>query len=577
MIIKIRHINLLTAVAFLSVFFACGNSKKIQSTPTESSLPFKEAFHKANSEKLIGHYESAIKLYNKCIVLKPSSAASHFALASIYKTQKKTEKAIEYGRNAHQIDPKNKWYVAFLANTYFNTGDYHNSAKFYDQLIDQFNDRNLENQSMLAQSYIYSNQKEKAIKTLDIMEIETGSTPMTSLTKHDLHMELGNDVLAKQSLQNLFEDNPTSIEIGLEAMDYFLQTRQLEKASMAIEFSEKINPVNPRVQLGKAEIHLSKGNIDQTFELLKLALPSSDIVEKRKLMILESLMGMGFDNRYPEAKTINLKLTDLMDNIYPSQLESGKFMSLYGRYLMQNNKSDSARLFFEKAVNIDPNDYQSWSNLMDADYANNQYKQLLTDADKALNIFPNQPMIYLLKGIAEYELKRFDDAEETLFTGKQLVIEDKVVLSEFDYHLAKNYWRKGDKPKSSEAFENLFQANSGNARFLYGYAVLLESDNNPKKAIQYAKKAAEIDQANASYSALYANLLFGEKNYQLAQKMIERAINLDLDNPKYIEKYGDIMFFLGNVSKAVDIWMQADKILPSDQLSIKIKSKSYHD
>lgn len=576
MISIVRHIKYCIGMVVFSLLIACGNASKIQPISTESNIPFKEAFHQANSEKLIGHYESAIKLYNKCIVLKPGSAAAHFALADIYGTQKETEKSIEYCKNAHRIDENNKWYVAFLAETYFKTGDYHNSANFYELLINTFNDRNLENQSKLAQSYIYSNQKEKAISTLNTMELETGSTPMTSLTKHDLYNELGKNELAEASLQSLFKDNPTNIDIALEAMDYFLQTRQLEHASIAIEHAEKINPIHPRVQLGKAEVYLSKGNITETFDLLRLALPSADIEENRKLVILESLMGMGFDNRYPEAKAINAKLRKLMDGIYPSQLESGKFMSLYGRYLMQNNENDSARLFFAKAVQINPNDYQSWTNLLDADYVNQQYNQLVIDANNALGVFPNQPMVYLLKGIAEYELDNFDMAEETLFTGKQLVIDDKAVLSEFDYHLAKNYWQLGRKEKSAEVFTNIFETNSENARFLHGYAVLLISDNDQKKAIQYAKKASEIDQSNGKYAALYANLLFDEKNYPLAQIIIERAINADLDNPVYLEKYGDIMFFLNEVTKAVDIWTQTNKISPSDRLDSKIKSKSYH-
>lgn len=560
-----------------SFLLACGNAGKIQPSTIESNIPFKEAFHQANSEKLIGHYESAIKLYMKCIILKPSSAASHFALANIFNTQKNTEKAIEYCKNANSLDKTNKWYVAFLADTYFKTGDYHNSANFYEQLINRFDDRRLENQSKLAQSYLYSNQKEKAIHVLDVMELETGSTPMTSLTKHDLYKELGKDDLAKESLQSLFEDNSTNVDIALEAMDYFLQTRQLENASIAIKQAEKINPTHPKVQLGKAEVLLSKGNIDETFDLLSLALPSTDIEESRKLMVLESLMTMGFDSRYPEARKVNNKLRKLMDGVYPSHLESAKFMSLYGRYLMQNNANDSARLFFSKAVQINPNDYQSWTNLLDADYVNQQYGQLVIDANEALNIFPNQPMVYLLKGIAEYELDSFDMADETLTIGKQLVIDDKAVLSEFDYHLAKNFWKTGNTEKSSEIFEKTFESNPGNARFLHGYAILLESDNNPKKAILYAKKAAEIDQLNARYSALYANLLFDERNYQLAKKMIERAINADLDNPVYLEKYGDIMFFLNDVEKAVDIWTQTNKILQSDRLNSKIKSKSYHD
>jgi len=360
----------------------------------------------------------------------------------------------------------------------------------------------------------------------------------------------------------------------LEVMDYFLQTRQLDRATLAINQIRKIDPNNAKAKVGEAEIALSQGKINQAFDLLNEALASTEVEEKRKLMVLESLMEMGFDERYSESKEVNRGISGLLKNVYESLVESSKFMSLYGEYLMQNNHKDSARIYFEKAVSINPSDFQTWMNLLDVDYVDNQYNQLVLDADKALKIYPNQPMIYLLKGIAEYELKDFSKAQETLFLGKGLVIEDQSVLSEFNYHIAKNNWKLGNKNTSE--FENLLKDNPENARFLFGYAEILNQGGD-KKAIEYVKKATEMDQRNAKYSALYAFLLFDEKNYTLALKMIERAIAYDLENTEYLEKYGDIVFFLGDTDKALEVWEQTYNIQPSEELLKKINSKSYHD
>ncbi len=571
--IKWKHINFLIISLSITLLISCSDSKQIQA-PKQSDLQFKEAFHNANNEKIIGHNEKAIELFNKCLVLKPNSAASYFALAEIYFSQNNSEKAIEYGKSAFNIDKDNKWYAAFLGDVYFKIGDYHNSANYYDLLVNTHNDRNIDYQSKLAQSFIYSNQKEKAIKVLDKMELVTGSSPITSLTKHDLYLELNKEKLANQSLQKLFDDHQTDVQMNLEIMDYFLQTGQLDKATLAINQIRKIDLNNAKAKVGEAEIALSQVKIDHAFDLLNDALPSVEVEKERKLMVLESLIGMGFDNRYSESNKINKNLSGLLKNVFESLEGSSRYMSLYGEYLMQNNLKDSARDYFEKAVHLNPNDFQTWMSLLDADYIGNNFEQLALDANKALEIYPNQPMIYLLKGIAEFEQNELSKAEETFFIGKELIVEDQAVLSEFQYHIAKNNWMQGKRNNSE--FEQLLKNNPQNARFHFGYAQLLHNSED-NKAIEYAEKAAEIDQRNSKHSAFYAFLLFDKKEFAKAKKMIERAIAYDDENVEYLEKYGDIVFFLGDISKALEVWQQTNEIAPSERLQKKINSKSYHD
>ena len=570
-----QHINLVINALLMAFLISCGGSKKIQAPdPETNDTQFKEVFHEANSEKLIEHYEKAITLFNKCLVINPNSAASHYALAEIYDGQNNTEKAIEYAKNAFNIDKENKWYAAFLADSYFKIGDYRKSSTYYDLVVNKHDDRNIDHQSKLAQSLIYSDQKEKAIEALNKMELVTGSSPMTSLTKHDLYLELGKEKEADDALLKLFDENATDVSMLLEVMDYFLQTRQLNKALLSINRIKKIDQHNAKAKVGEAEIELSKGNIDQTFVLLNEAMVSAEVEEERKLMILQSLIGMSFDARYSEAKAVNKNLSVLLNNLRESLSESSLYMSLYGEYLMQNNHKDSAKTYFKKAVTLSPDDFDSWMNLLDASHESKQYKQAVTDANEALNIFPNQPVVYLLKGIAEYELNNFSSAQETFFLGKELVIDDEALLAEFKYYIVKNDWALGNEDQS--AFERLLKDNPQNARYFFGYAEVLHQKKD-KKALEYAKKAVEIDPRMPEYSSFYANLLFDEKNYVTAQKMIERAIAHDGENPRYLEKYGDIVFFLGDVNKAVEVWEQTYKIKPTERLQKKINSKTYHD
>ena len=94
------------------------------------------------------------------------------------------QKALEHAQSAYDLDNANKWYVLRLAYIYFNAGDYHKSASFFKQTIED--EKSLDIKLKYAEALIYSHQYEDAIKMLDEIEVETGKSAQLSLTKHDI-------------------------------------------------------------------------------------------------------------------------------------------------------------------------------------------------------------------------------------------------------------------------------------------------------------------------------------------------------------------------------------------------------
>ena len=89
MIKKIAHITAvkslllsIIAVSLITIITSCHAEKK----GTEQSIfnqrkTFKVLFHEANSEKMIGHPEKAIALFEECLAMEPTNHAVHFALS----------------------------------------------------------------------------------------------------------------------------------------------------------------------------------------------------------------------------------------------------------------------------------------------------------------------------------------------------------------------------------------------------------------------------------------------------------------------------------------------------------------
>ena len=58
------------------------SSKKEKGKEDEkANLEFQFYFHDAIREKIIGNYQSAIRLFEKCVELKPDEDAVHYALS----------------------------------------------------------------------------------------------------------------------------------------------------------------------------------------------------------------------------------------------------------------------------------------------------------------------------------------------------------------------------------------------------------------------------------------------------------------------------------------------------------------
>src|SRR5690606_31025781 len=115
------------------LFLGCKNKKEIVDTSSKNK-EFKTYFHDANAEKMIGHYEKSIVLFEKCIAIDPNSAASYFGLSQIYFKTKQNEKAIQNGEKANNLNPSNKWYIVHLADIHFSMGNYAQAASYLENI-----------------------------------------------------------------------------------------------------------------------------------------------------------------------------------------------------------------------------------------------------------------------------------------------------------------------------------------------------------------------------------------------------------------------------------------------------------
>jgi len=573
---QIFKIILLILVLFSLSCKAKKGTLSVHGEPEE--LRFRKKFHDANNEKLIGHFEKSIVLFNECIAMKPEASASYFGLSKVYLQLKNTTKAIDYGQKSYDLNPNNKWYVLHIAELYHSVGNYHKSAQYYNLLFTQFEEKNIEYRYQLAEALIYSEQPQKAIDQLNKIELETGKSPELSLTKHDLYNDLKMPKAANLEIVSLLNEYPKNVDIRNQILDYYLQTNQIHTAETIAKQILAVDSINGNAYLGLADIEIRKNNIDKSFDYLEKGFKTGTVNSERKLSLLNGLVQFAFDRKDKNSEKINARLKPLFVITEKEEATNPDFLALYGNYLVLNNKSLKAREKYATVCKLNPADYRAWEGLLNVDYDNALYDSLFMDGTKALEYYPTQPMVYLLTGIGAYESDRFSAAEELLLMGKDYVIKDDELKSEFEYQLGKSYWKSGDKTKGELFITKAIETAPKNAKAYNGFALLLQSDSLLEKALLQSNRAIQISPRSQMYLNTNGEILIALKKYTEAVKILEKAVLIDYTNFKSLENYGDALFLSGNPTDALEIWTESRKAgNDSDRINKKINDKTYYE
>jgi tetratricopeptide (TPR) repeat protein len=560
------------------IFASCKTQEQAADLPpkTPTNDLFRDYFHQAIGEKMIGHYDRAIEIFEECLKLEPNSSAVHFALSDLYELQGNKTKAIEFAKRAFELDKLNKWYTLRLADLYFGIGDYASSATYFDLAIDE-EEQNLDLKFKYAEALIYSDQYQKAIDMMNVIEVETGKIPQLSLTKHDMYMALGQEEKAQAELNSLINEDPSNVENRVFVAEYFLNTNQAEKAKQVALDAIKIDPESGSAYVVLADVEIRSGNISAAFGHLKTAFAKDDVELERKLELISGLMPYAF-SADPDAPIIQQGIGDLFAIIYDPALKNSRLHSIYGTFLQQQGKKTEALAQFRMVCELNKDDYQAWDNLLNIEYDLNAYRDMFNDAQKAIELFPSQPMLYLLAGIGAYESGNFNAAEEYLFLGKDLVVQNNELLAEFYYHLGKV---SGIQKNYSEAYTYLDQAKKILPQFAKAYgakARFLFEEGKISESQLEIKSGLAIEPNNASLLHVQGLIYLQQKDYPAALKTLERAAINGYTNGDILESYGDALYLNGDKEKAYQTWVEAEKNgNNSAVLKRKIADKTYYE
>ncbi|MDR0801591.1 tetratricopeptide repeat protein [Fluviicola sp.] len=554
-------------------FTSCGTKKVAatsEKTNSQQNMAYIQAFHNAIRYKIKGQTDNAIQAFDSCLAMHPTDDAAAFGLSQCYLQLDNKSKAAEYTELATKLDPDNIWYTQELAYMYYNQGKFAESEKCFAKMI-KAQPSNVDWLFAYTEILKRLGRQNDAINSLTKMEDQLGVLPDLSIQKFELYLSLKQDEKGLSEIQKAREVYPDDLSLIGTLVDYYFSKHEISKAQSMLVELVKNDPTNARANLALGDLYYRQMNKPEAYTYFKAAFQGTDIDLDTKMSLILEI--------YEKQVVVDKELLELADLLIRNYPDNAKGYSVKGDLLLRNGEKEAALDVYKKALKFEENKFPIWDQVLILEYELLKFDDLYKDARACSALFPTISNVQLMYTIACVQLDRFQEAVDAADTGKELVVNDPALESEF-------YAQKGDAlfglkkfQEGAEAYDKALAISPDNLLTKNNYAMRLALSNTDlTKAEKLINEALEIKPNEAPYHDTKGLVLFRQGKFKQSLEQFTIADELEKENKNYVEHMGDAFFKLGDTEKAQELWKKALSLGSKNKsLSKKIQSKTYVD
>ncbi|MCA6078068.1 tetratricopeptide repeat protein [Fulvivirga sedimenti] len=565
-------IPLLLCCLSMTMEYAHGQNKKSKEVDAKTRLEAEFYFTEGEKFFILEDFAKALVLFRKSAESDPNNATAHFKMAQVYRLMGDQVQALQEISTAISINPDNKYFHALQAELYTDMNEFDRAADVYENMISSM-DGTDEYLFELAAIYLFQQKYEKAITAYDRIEQYYGASEEIGTQRQMIYLQQNKLDKAIAEGEKLIESFTETDKYAVRQVELLLNNGMEKEAGVEImELIEKF-PQSARLRLILSDMQRKSGNVALAEESLREAFrnPVMDIDTKvQQLAEYRTLLSED------ELRERALPLAEILTEVHP---ESALAYAVKGDlYQALGDRAESKNAYL-KALQYDQSNLSVWQNVLQMLIENNRMDSVLLLSEEALEVFPNQGMIYYFNGAANLQKQNYDEAVYALEQGKRLSSANLGLVSVFNSMLGDAYNGAGDYTKSDRAYDAALDFDPDNLAVLnnYSYYLALRKEKLDK-AEAMARRAVDGDPDNTTFLDTYAWVLFTQEKYKEASKVIEKAINLGNVSAIHYEHYGDILYKLGEINAAVEQWKKARELNPKAPLiDKKIAEKTLYE
>lgn len=407
---------------------------------------FQEHFFEALKQNGIENYQRAVDALLKCEKLDNSITVVYYELGKNYIALKNFGAAEDALKEAVSREPENEWYLDELYEVYNLQGDTNKAIKTVKQLVKYHPDYRQD----LAELYIKSKDYKDALKILDDLDKEFGVNADRDILRNQIYNITGRDDDRIENLEERLEKNPDSEDAYLRLIYRYSETGDTKKSFETAKNLLKIHPESKLVHLALYKYYLDNNEIESSINSMKIALTAPEIMAEAKAKVFNDFVN--FVSKHPEYEKELIEMTTLVGDD-----KSTKTLTELGQYYLKLDDKPKALQYLKDALNQDPKNFAIIKDVLLLQLDLNMDENAATKSKEALELFPAQPILYLINGVANNKLNEPKKAISSLENGLDYVIDDKKMEVDFYTQLSTAYKLNNNITKS-QAFARKAEA-----------------------------------------------------------------------------------------------------------------------
>ena len=387
---------------------------------------FQELFYEALKQKGIENYDRAAEALLKCLDIDRSVPVLYFELGKAYNKLKNFGSAEDALKKAVDKDPDNEWFLDELYGFYVSQNEHDKAIKTVQQLV-RFHPDYKED---LASLYVKTKKYDDALEILDALDSEFGVSVSRDIMRNRIYEATGRKKDQIENLETRVENNPEKESNYLALILRYSENNEKEKAFETAKELLAINPNSQLVHLALYKFYLDEGDAEMAIESMKIVVKSTKIKPEAKLKVLTDFIK--FVKVNPEYETDLVEATAAV-----SDSNNSKSVEELGHYYLAKKDKVKALENFEAALKLEPNNFEVLKNTMLLYIDLKNFDLAKEKSSEALELYPSQPLLYLIHGVALNELNQPKEAIESLETGIDYIIDDTKMEADFYSQLSK--------------------------------------------------------------------------------------------------------------------------------------------
>lgn len=404
---------------------------------------FQEQFFEALKQRAIENHELALeslKLATRSAKGDKSQlAAVNFQIAKNLVSIRRYEDAEPYFQKVIDTEGDKLEVLEAMYDLYYRQQDYDKAIPLVQRLIP----KDADYKEDLANLYHRTKQYDEALILLDELDESLGENAYRNALRRQIYKVTGNTEGAITNLEEKIDDNPKNEQDYLNLIYLYSEQGETKKAFETAKTLLANQPNSELVHFALYKFYLDEGNTQAAIASMKKVFTSNQVETESKYKVLGDFIQ--FVNTNPSfepelEKTVALFSTEGNGQVYEK----------LGDYYVAKGRKEDALRFYEQGTKTDVDNFSLLKSTLLLQIEFKKYDEVVLLSEEALEIFPAQPILYLINGVANNELQNTDTAIENLETGIDYVLDNPIMEKDFYTQLEIAYLQKGDAKKAEQ-------------------------------------------------------------------------------------------------------------------------------